>query len=204
MVKLDQLKFGPPGECAAHICVDMQRMFAEATEWQMPWFKRVLPYVVEIVAAKPERTIFTRFIPAQRTGEGTGMWRRYYERWPSMTIEALGADLVDIVPALGRFAPPARIFDKHVYSPWIGTDLHLQLQYAKIDTLIITGGETDVCVLSTVLGAIDWGFRVILVKDALCSSADATHDAMMEVYGNRFGQQVETVTTQSLLDSWAR
>jgi nicotinamidase-related amidase len=31
----------------------------------------------------------------------------------------------------------------------------------------VAGGETDVCVLSTMLGAIDWGFRVILIQDAL-------------------------------------
>ena len=51
-------------------------------------------------------------------------------------------------------------------------------------------------------GASDWGFRIILVTDALCSSADETHDAMMNVYMNRYGEQVETVTTQTLLDSW--
>jgi nicotinamidase-related amidase len=73
---------------------------------------------------------------------------------------------------------------------------------AGIDTIIITGGETDVCVLATMLGAIDWGFRVILVTDALCSSADETHDAMMNVNMNRFCEQVETVTTQTLLESW--
>jgi nicotinamidase-related amidase len=38
------------------------------------------------------------------------------------------------------------------------------------DTVITTGGETDVCVLATMLVDIDWGFRVILVTDA-CSSA---------------------------------
>jgi nicotinamidase-related amidase len=58
------------------------------------------------------------------------------------------------------------------------------------------------CVLATMLGAIDWGFRVILVTDALCSSADETHDAMMDIYLNRFGEQVETVTTDTLLESW--
>ena len=67
--------------------------------------------------------------------------------------------------------------------------------------LSLPGGETDVCVLSTMLGAIDWGFRVILVTDALCSSADETHDAMMNIYMNRFGEQVETVTTNTLLES---
>ena len=78
----------------------------------------------------------------------------------------------------------------------------MQLRDAGIDTLLITGGETDVCVLATMLGAIDWGFRVILVTDALCSSADETHDAMMNIYLNRFGVQVETVTTGTLLESW--
>jgi nicotinamidase-related amidase len=52
------------------------------------------------------------------------------------------------------------------------------------------------------LGAIDWGFRVILVTGALCSSADETHDAMMNVYTNRFDEQVETVTTELLVVSW--
>lgn len=71
-----------------------------------------------------------------------------------------------------------------------------------MNTVIITGGETDVCVLATVLGAVDWGLRVILVTDALCSSTDETHDAMIEVYMNRFGEQVEAVTTHTLLESW--
>lgn len=202
MAKNDELRYGPPGESAVHICVDMQRMFAESTEWKMPWFSRVVPNVTAIAAAHPEKTIFTRFIPALKPGQGAGMWRHYYERWESMTIDRIGPELVGLVPDLAQFVPPARIFDKHVYSPWTGSDLHQQLRGAGIDTIIITGGETDVCVLATVLGAIDWGFRVILVTDALCSSADETHDSMMNVYMNRFGEQVECITTGTLLESW--
>ena len=202
MPKSDELRYGAPGENAIHICVDMQRMFAEGTEWKMPWLPRILPNILAITAAHPERTIFTRFIPAQRPGQGVGMWRHYYERWGSMTVEELGPGMVDLVPDLARFVPPARTFDKHVYSPRTGTDLHQQLRGANVDTIIITGGETDVCVLATMLGAIDWGFRVILVTDALCSSTDETHDAMMNVYMNRFGEQIETITTQTLLASW--
>lgn len=202
MSKNDTLRYGPPGESAVHLCVDMQRMFAESTEWKMPWLPRVLPNIVSLTAARPEFTIFTRFIPADRPGQGVGMWRRYYERWASMTIDRIGATMVGLVPELAEFVPPAKIFDKHVYSPWAGSDLHLQLRGAGVDTVIITGGETDVCVLSTMLGAIDWGFRVILVQDALCSSADETHDAMMNIYMSRFGEQVETVTTATLLESW--
>ncbi|MBV8697838.1 MAG: cysteine hydrolase [Bradyrhizobium sp.] len=203
MSKEDVLRYGAPGEHALHLCVDMQRMFAEGTEWKMPWLERVLPNIIDITSAHSERTLFTRFIPAQKPGQGVGMWRHYYERWSAMTIDELGADMIGLVPELARFVPPARIFNKHAYSPWTGTDLHRQLRGAGVDTIIITGGETDVCVLATVLGAVDWGFRVILVTDALCSSADQTHDAMMNVYMNRFGEQVETVSTDTLLGSWA-
>ena len=202
MSKSDELRHGAPGETAVHLCVDMQRMFAEATEWQMPWLERVLPNIVSITSAHPERTIFTRFVPARKPGLGAGMWRHYYKRWRSMTIDELGPEMIDLVPDLAKYVSPARTLDKHVYSPWTGSDLHLQLRNAGIDTVITTGGETDVCVLSTMLGAIDWGFRVILVTDALCSSAEETHDAMMNVYTNRFVEQVETVTTDTLLESW--
>ncbi|MCP3395494.1 cysteine hydrolase [Bradyrhizobium sp. CCGB12] len=202
MSKNGELKYGPPGADAIHICVDMQRMFAEGTDWKMPWLPRVLPNVVEITAAHPDRTVFTRFIPVKKPGDGVAMWRRYYERWRSMTIDELGQDMIDLVPDLARFVPPARIFNKHVYSPWTGSDLDAQLRNAGVDTVIVTGGETDVCVLATVLGAVDWGFRVILVTDAVCSSADETHDSMMNIYLNRFGQQVECVTTDMLLCDW--
>src|SRR4051794_11686135 len=138
MAKDDELRRGAPGDSAVHVCVDMQRMFAEGTEWQMPWVARVLPNIVAIVAAHPEQTLFTRFIPAQRPGQGVGMWRHYYERWAAMTIERLGPDMIGLVPELARFVPPARIHDKHVYSPWTGSDLHQQLRGAGIDTVIIT------------------------------------------------------------------
>jgi nicotinamidase-related amidase len=202
MSKSDALRYGGPGDRTVHLCVDMQRMFAEDTEWKMPWLERVLPNVISITSLHPERTIFTRFIPAQYPRQGVGMWRHYHAHWASMTIDELGADMIDVVPELARFAPPARLFDKHVYSPWTGSDLHQLLRGAGTDTIIITGGETDVCVLATMMGAIDWGFRVILVTDALCSSADETHDAMMNVYTSQFGQQVECVSTNTLLESW--
>jgi nicotinamidase-related amidase len=202
MAENEELHYGPPGESAVHICVDMQKMFAEGTGWKMPWLPRVLPNILSVTAVHPEKTIFTRFIPARKPGQGEGMWRHYYARWRSMTIDQIGIEMVDLVPELAQFVPPARVFDKHVYSPWTGTDLHQQLRRAGVDTIIVTGGETDVCLLATMLGAIDWGFRVILVMDALCSSADETHDAMMNVYMNRFGEQVECVTTEILLENW--
>ena len=121
-----------------------------------------------------------------------------------MTIEELGEDMLKLVPPLARFVPPASVIDKHIYSPWLETDLHKRLQMQGINTLIISGGETDVCVLATVLGAIDLGYRVILAKDALCSSSDESHDAAIDLYHQRYGVQVEPVDTHSILRNWSR
>ena len=40
-LKPDGLRFGPLGESAVHICVDMQRLFAEDTPWRTPWMRRL-------------------------------------------------------------------------------------------------------------------------------------------------------------------
>ncbi len=50
------------------------------------------------------------------------------------------------------------------------------------DSLVITGAETDVCVLAAVLDAVDLGYRVVLATDARCSSSDETHDALLTLY----------------------
>ena len=80
----------------AHLCVDAQRMFLEQTEWHTPWFGRVLPQIVRLVAHKPERTFFTRFIPAKAPGEGYGTWRNYYVRWASMTLDIMVLEAVAV------------------------------------------------------------------------------------------------------------
>jgi nicotinamidase-related amidase len=192
------LHFGPLGDSWVHLCVDMQRMFAEETEWYTPWMEKVLPNIIAIVQLAPARTIFTRFIPPRSADERAGAWRRYYERWASMTQDRLRPEMIDLVPPLSRFAPPARLEDKVVMSAWHG-GLHARLQTAGITSIIVTGAETEVCVLASVMGAIDLGYRVVIVTDALCSGADSTHDAMLGIYESRFGMQVETMTTAELI-----
>ena len=197
----ERLYHGPLGEDCAHLCVDMQNLFVD-TDWHTPWMKRVLPVVERIARAKPDRTIFTRFVPAERPGEGGGTWRRYWERWASMTLESLPPGAVDLLPPLKELVPPAEVIDKRVYSPWVEPGLHERLRARGVDTLVITGVETDVCVLGAVLGAVDLGYRVVVPTDAICSSSDHTHDALLTLYRERYGQQVEAVPSEEVLRNW--
>ena len=183
---------------SVHLCVDMQRMFLEGTDWQLPSMPDTLPAIEALVDADPARTIFTRFIPPP-TEATQGAWVDYYAAWPRMAREAIAPELLGLAPSLAHYTPPARVFDKPVFSPWWSGELHRLLQQAGIGTVVVSGGETDVCVLATIMGAIDLGYRVWLPTDAVCSSAKSCHEAMLSVFESRFGVQVTTCTTDDIL-----
>jgi nicotinamidase-related amidase len=185
-----------------HLCVDMQKMFLPPGPWAVSWLPQTLPMVLRLVEKDPRRTIFTRFIPARRPGDGHGIWRSYFEHWADMTLERAGTEIIELAPPLGTYVPPARQFDKPVYSPWFGGKLAQALAVDHIDTLIVSGGEADMCVLATVMGAIDLGFRVILADDAICSTSDVAYDNILRLFTERYSHHVEVASVDEILDGW--
>ncbi len=186
---------------AVHLCLDMQVMFGSDGPWPTPWMERVLPNIVRLAEKMPERTIFTRFIPPQRADDMPGMWREFYRKWPNVTRQRLAPANLELVPELRRFAPPGSVFDKFVYSAFTDGRLAGWLAQRNVSTLLVTGAETDVCVLATVLAAIDHGYRVVLLTDAICSSSDEGHDALMRMYTSRFDVQIELATVAEVIDA---
>jgi nicotinamidase-related amidase len=187
-------------EGAIHLCLDMQRLFAPGSVWSTPWMTRVTPNVVRIVETFGLRNVFTRFIPPMRPQDMPGQWQAFYRKWETVTRARLDLELLRLIPELQRFTPPCEVFDKLVYSAFQGGRLHAFLQEKHVHTLIVSGAETDICVLSSVMAAIDHGYRVVLVEDALCSSSDAGHDALMTMYRERLSIQLEIADTQELLE----
>lgn len=192
------------GESSLHVCVDMQQLFQPGSPWGMDWTERVLPAIVELAARHAEQTVFTRFIPAQNAEAARGTWSRYYRRWAEVTLDRGGSALVELAEPLRRLVPPARLLDKRVYSPWTDGAFDRMLAGTDVDTMVITGGETDICVLATILGAIDRGYRVVVVADALCCSADDQHDALLALYTERFSEQLEVCTLEEVLTAWGQ
>jgi nicotinamidase-related amidase len=192
----------PPGTDTAHVCIDMQNLFAPGAPWATPWIERVTPLTAALVEHAPARTVFTRFIPPLNKEEPRGVWKAYYEKWECVTRERLEPHMIELIPALGRFVPPAAVIDRQTYCAFGNGRLHAFLDQHHVDTLIISGGETDVCVLATVLAAVDGGYRVILAEDALCSSSDQSHEALTNLYRQRFDIQIEVTTTADILGCW--
>jgi nicotinamidase-related amidase len=187
---------------AVHLSIDMQNLFAPGGIWATPWMERVLPAIVAIAELNPQRTVFTRFVTPLHAQDRPGRWQRYFTRWECATRCRLSGAQLEIVPPLSRLIPPATVIDKPAYSAFAESGLTAFLHDKSVDTLIITGSETDVCVLATVLDAVDLGFRTVVVEDALCSSFDEGHDALMTLYRNRFSEQVELMTQAQVSELW--
>jgi nicotinamidase-related amidase len=162
----------PLTERSVHLCIDMQRLFSADGPWATPWMDRVLPIVATIAERFPERTIFTRFITPRRPEDMPGRWQDYYAKWLETTREHIDPRMLELLPALARLVPPAVVIDKTRYSAFAEPRLLSHLRRRGADALVVTGSETDVCVMATIMSAVDLGFRIILVRDAVGSSSD--------------------------------
>lgn len=185
-----------------HLVIDMQRLFAEETAWHTPAMAEILPNVLKLCEARPQKTLYARFIVPQNAGDATGQWKVYYDRWSAVTLDALDPAMLDLMAPLAALADESNIIGKATYSIFGSTGFDERLKAANVDTLIFSGVETDVCVLASVFDAIDAGYRVILAIDALTSGDRAAHDAVMTHLIPRLSQQVETLSTQAILNLW--
>jgi nicotinamidase-related amidase len=197
------LRFGPLGPNTIHVAIDLQRLFAEDTVWSTPTLMDIVPNVVALTNAQPGRTLFPRFVTPQAAADAPGTWRRYYTRWHDVTRPMLAPGMLDLVAPLAAIAPPGSIIDKPTHSAFAVPEFIDRLAALGADTLIVTGVETDVCVLGTILDGIDRGFRIVTVSDATTSSSLPGHCATLDLILPRFDQQVEIVTTEAALRAWS-
>jgi nicotinamidase-related amidase len=95
----------------------------------------------------------------------------------------------DIIPELYP-APGEPIVDKPGKGAFYQTDLELMLKNRGIDTLLVCGVTTEVCVNTTVREANDRGFRCLVLSDCCASYFPEFHQAgldMIKAQGGIFG-----------------
>jgi ureidoacrylate peracid hydrolase len=88
--------------------------------------------------------------------------------WGAQVIDELKAQLHDI------------FVTKRRYSGFYNTDLHLTLWDLQVDTLVIMGVVTNICVRSTVHDAFFLGYEVIVPED--CVAATGPREQVSSLY----------------------
>lgn len=189
---------------ALHVTIDMQRLFAEDTPWHTPSLGSILPNVVRLCEAQPDRTVYARFVVPANAQQASGSWKAYFDRWNMMTGDVLDPSMLDLVEPLSSIAARGWVVDKSTYSIFAVPGFSERLAGERVDTLIMSGVETDVCVYASMLAAVDLGYRVVLVTDALGSADAKAHDAVLQHLVPRLPEQIELMTTAAVLERWKR
>ena len=75
--------------------------------------------------------------------------------------------------------PDELVIDKNSSSPFNGTGIDQLLHNMKLETLVIAGAATDMCVETTARDAADRGYNVIVVEDATATFREEHHIAAL-------------------------
>ncbi len=76
--------------------------------------------------------------------------------------------------------PTDYIVPKRRYSAFFGTDLEILLKGLKVETLILIGGLTDICVHYTFVDAHQQDYFTRVIEDCVAGSSVEAHDAFLK------------------------
>ena len=86
----------------------------------------------------------------------------------------------------------SRVFwmDKRHYSAFSGTDLDIRLRERKVETVILIGVLTDICVLHTAIDAYNLGYQIEVVESAVASLSEENHKFALNHLQNVLGSTI--------------
>jgi ureidoacrylate peracid hydrolase len=97
-------------------------------------------------------------------------------------------------------APDERIVIKHRYSAFINTELNTVLRARGIESVLVAGVATNVCVESTARDAYMLDYYVTLVEDCSAAYSPAAHQSTLENIRDHFGL---VVSSNEIAATWA-
>lgn len=181
----------------ALLIVDMQKDFCiehlatAGTGRDLSRTKAIIPNLVRLRHAASRAgvlVVHVGFLTLPEHLSDGGAWLAQRRRSPyaneSIALEnTRGAEFIEeLSPQSGEVT-----IRKHRYSAFSGTNLDLILRARGIESCIVTGVSTNVCVESTLRAAFDLGYYIVVPQDGTASWSKELGDATLANVKHRFG-----------------
>lgn len=140
-----------------------------------------LPQNALIAAARATGVPVVQIIDSHRPGLRSD--REFRKRTPHAIEGSWGAE---VVAALDQRPEDIRVL-KRRYSAFYNTDLHLTLQDMRIDTVVVMGVVTNICVRSTVHDAFFHGYEVVVPEDCVAATGPREQASSLYDIATHFG-----------------
>lgn len=98
-----------------------------------------------------------------------------------------GSPGLELMPDVHDAGYDLVVTGKKRYDCFAATDLDHVLRSRSIDTLLLTGVNTNSCVLATTIAANTRDYTAVVVRDCVGTMDPALHDAALRVIGQAFG-----------------
>ena len=76
------------------------------------------------------------------------------------------------------------VLEKRRFSAFFKTDLDQTLRTLKVDTIVLAGISTHVCILTTAMDALSHDFQSIIIEDCCAAHKQEVHRAALDLYRN--------------------
>lgn len=182
----------------ALLIVDMQNDFVRKdAPMEVPDARVTIPQQQELLAFCREigiPIIYTKFVAGPKR---TLMWewspqlappiwacqRAYRRLYHDVGKELDCADIIDeIYPA-----PNDHLVEKYGYGAFSNTNLEDILRSLHVESLVVTGTVTQICVEETAREAFHHGYRTTIVSDAVSSYVPDLHASTLKNFALKFG-----------------
>ena len=163
------------GERPALLLVDFTNAFADPDRFGGGNVTEAIANTVPLLRAAREARLpiaFTRVVYAE-DGSDAGVFTRKAPGLLALTDDSEGSQIVaELAPEPGE-----HVIRKTQPSAFFGTDLAAWLLGRGVDTLLVAGATTSGCVRASVVDAMSYNLRTIVVRDCVGDRALGPHEA---------------------------
>lgn len=192
---------------SALLVIDMQNAFvAPGAPIEVPSARAIVAPINRLAAELRRRGVTVIWVTHENRADGTD-WAGFFDAFvaPGRRAEAAaalarGSKLQALWPEL-EVAPSDLRAAKNRYSALIKGDLDRTLRERGIDTLLIAGTKTNVCVECTARDAMMLDYKVVLLSDCTAALSDDEHRTTLENVIQQFGDVLTADEAVALFDT---
>lgn len=100
--------------------------------------------------------------------------------YPNVGMQTEGSRWAEVMPDLEPAETDFYVNTKRRYSAFYGTDLELLLKNMNIETVVLTGVLTEICVLCSAFEAFNRDYKVVVVRDCTAGRDPEIETAVLE------------------------
>jgi nicotinamidase-related amidase len=156
---------------------------------------RGLPVLFTKFVAFPSPVLLWEWSPQLRPPTHC-CWKGHLRHYADIGAERECTAVIDeLAPRAGEHQ-----IEKYGYGAFHGTTLDATLRALGVESLLVTGTVTQICVEETARQAFHHGYRTTLVSDAVSSYAPDLHAATLKNFAAKFGWVEDSAQAMRLLD----